>query len=138
MQLSNVYIMLTSNGLTKIGKANNVELRRMQLEQNANMFNIEKRITVEIIKCYPLISERIAFALESYLHEHFSGCQALSSSKEVFIVDTKEVIRIADTWASAFVAAQTAIYEEILFKQAKEDKEVESTFHKFIDGFNEE
>lgn len=116
---SGVYIMLTSNGLTKIGKTNNPEMRRMQLEQSANMFNIDAKITIQVIKFYPVYDETIAFALESYLHEHFSGCQAGTSSKEVFIVDTREVVKIADTWASAFSAAQTLIYRDILFKKSE-------------------
>lgn len=115
---SGVYIMLTSNGLTKIGKANNPEMRRMQLEQSANMFNIEEKITIKVIKFYPTYDETIAFALESYLHEHFSGCQAGASSKEVFIVDTKEVVKIADTWTNAFAVAQSVIYRDILFKKS--------------------
>jgi hypothetical protein len=127
-ELSGVYIMQTSNGLCKIGKANNPDVRRQQLEQTANMFNLGERITIRVVKFYPVISKVVAFALESYLHEHFSGCHAGTSSREIFIVDIKEVVKIADTWYHAFTVAQTIQYQDMLLKEADKTREIDSTF----------
>jgi hypothetical protein len=49
MNLSGVYIMQSSNGLVKIGKANNVEKRRRELQQVANLFTVDCLITVRIL-----------------------------------------------------------------------------------------
>lgn len=136
-KVTGVYIMQASNGLCKIGKANNVEIRRMQLEQNANMFNLGEKLTLKIICFYPVINEAVAFALESYLHEHFSGCQANTSSREVFMVDIREVVKIADVWYHAFTVAQTIQYQKMLFTEVDEtdDERVSGNdFIPFIDG----
>lgn len=120
IQISNVYIMQASNGLIKIGKANNVETRRQQLEQNANMFNQLERIKIRIIKIYPCYTEIYAFSLETHLHGYFTNCQAGTSSKEVFQVDLQEVLKIADAWHSAFHTVQTIQYHELILRKKDE------------------
>ena len=116
IQISNVYIMQASNGLIKIGKANNVEIRRLQLEQNANMFNEGERVTLKVAKVYPCITDVYAFAMEAGLHEHFAEYQAGTSSREVFRIELSEVLKIADTWHRAFTVAQSIKYHEVMFK----------------------
>lgn len=109
---SGVYIMLSSNHLVKIGKANNAETRRQQLEQGINMFNQGEKVTIRLIKFYPMYNEIVAFALESYLHEVFADYSAGTSSREVFCIDVLEVLKVADTWAHAWGIAQTVMLSE--------------------------
>lgn len=116
-KVTGVYIMQASNGLVKIGKTNHVDMRRWQLEQGANMFEIGEKLTLKIVRFYPLISEAAAFALESYLHQVFTDCQAGTSSREVFQVDVSEVVKVADIWAHAFSIAQTLVYQDELLKR---------------------
>lgn len=121
IERSFVYIMQASNGLVKIGKSNNVDARRWQLEQGANMFNDAEKLSVKIIKSYPCISEIYAFALEAHLHEYFSECQAGTSSREVFRVDAQEVVKVADIWHRAFTVAQSIQYHELMFRKTDKD-----------------
>jgi hypothetical protein len=114
---SGVYVMQASNGLVKIGKANNAEIRRMQLEQSANMFTQGERLTIRVIKFYPMFNETVAFALESHLHEVFADCSAGTSSREVFCVNVQEVVKVADTWAHAWGVAQSIILGELLLSR---------------------
>lgn len=118
-KISGVYVMQASNGLSKIGKANNVDMRRWQLEQGANMFNAGEKLTIKIVKFYPLASEGIAFALEAYLHERFADYQAGTSSREVFAIEASEIVKIADIWHHAFSVAQTVVYQDMLLKSAE-------------------
>lgn len=117
IQTSNVYVMQASNGLVKIGKANDVDTRRSQLEQNANMFNNGEKLTIKIVKVYPCISHVYAFALEAQLHEYFADFQAGTSSREIFCADVSEVVKIADIWHKAFTVAQSIQYHELVFKK---------------------
>lgn len=120
LKASGVYIMQASNGLVKIGKANNPHIRLQQLEQGANMFNRGERLTLKLIKFYPSSSETFAFALEGYLHQAFTDYNMGNTSREVFDVDVQEVVKIADIWSHAFSIAQTIAYQEILLKKAED------------------
>lgn len=117
LKLSGVYIMLANNGLVKIGKANNAELRRQQLEQASNMFNQGDKVKIRLFKFYPMYSEVVAFALESHLHEVFAPFDAGTSSREVFCVDVLEVLKVADTWSHAWSVAQTVMLAERLLSR---------------------
>jgi predicted GIY-YIG superfamily endonuclease len=111
-----VYIMQSSNGLVKIGKTDDVERRRQELEQKANMFNTEAKITLKVVKFYPTFHKAYAFNLEALLHEYFSECLAGTSSKEVFRIHPNEVIYVADLFERAFSLAQTIELKDVLLR----------------------
>jgi hypothetical protein len=112
---SGVYIMQANNGLVKIGKANNAEIRRQQLEQGVNMFNQGEKLKIKVVAFYPFVSDVIAFALESHLHEVFATYDAGTTSREIFCIDVVDVVRVADTWVHAWSVAQTVMLAEHLF-----------------------
>lgn len=106
MDTSGVYVMIASNGLVKVGKANDPEKRRRELEQNSNIFAIDERVTLRILAYYPLPDEVAAFSMEAHIQEVFRDYLAPnSSSREVFNIDPQLVLNIAYTWHSAYCAA---------------------------------
>lgn len=124
MEISFVYIIQASNGLVKIGKANDVKKRRRQLEQLINMFNTGQKVMLTLVKAYPTYSEEYAFGLESYLHEYFSECSAQTSSREVFDVPVRRVVEIADLYSNAFQVAQTIKFKSELLSEGRENPQL--------------
>lgn len=120
---SGVYIMQTSNQLIKIGKANDVEKRRRELQQTANLFATDAVITLQILAYYPLPDEIAAFAMEAHLQEVFRDYLApKSSSREVFQIEAGRVLEIASTWHSAYCAAINTLNKHWLEQESSLDE----------------